>query len=178
MHTARCKSREESDCSLLSAAASRVGRQSCRQVIEQQSDSSTAAQIAVHDNPDIHRKYEISVEYRHEVPVAPRDPQLTCANSNSRAHRGELGEIAIGSKREHIWGEVHTGLFEHSRVCLVAIMSNQGVLPQIPKLSRDISPLQIAAVGIKSDVYSTNLSGHQRPLCRSEHPDGDVRLTA
>jgi hypothetical protein len=81
-------------------------------VIECQADSATAPQVAVHHKPNLHRKYELGVEHRNEILVSPRESDLTGTNTQAGAQSGELREVAIGTKREHIAGERHAHALE------------------------------------------------------------------
>ena len=49
------------------AAALRIACQFHRQVIERQSDSAIAAQVATHRNPNFHRKYQLGMKHGNEI---------------------------------------------------------------------------------------------------------------
>jgi hypothetical protein len=100
-------------------------------VIESQPDASTGPQVAVHHQPNLHGKAELGVKQGHEIFLSPRDPQLANAYAKSCAQGRELGEIAVRAKREHVAGERHTHPLQNSRIRLVAVKSDQGMLAKI-----------------------------------------------
>jgi hypothetical protein len=100
-------------------------------VIESPPDASTAPQVAVHHQPNLHRKAELGVKKAYEILLSPRDPQLANAYAKSCAQGRELSEIAVRAKREGVAGERQTHALQNSRVRLVAVKSDQGVLAKI-----------------------------------------------
>jgi hypothetical protein len=145
-------------------------------VIESKPDASTAPQVAVHHQPNLHRKAKLGVKQWHEILLSPRDPKLANAYTKSCAQGRELGEIAVGAKRERVGGERHAHPFQNWCIRPFAVKPDQGVLAKILQFSRHRARLQVAPVGVESDIDSANSFRDQGALLGPDHSDRDVRV--
>jgi hypothetical protein len=113
----------------------------------------------VHDQPYFHPVDELRVQHRNEILVAPGNTELTRADSEARAQRGELRKFIVRAKRKHFPRARQYMPFQQLRVCLVAIIANQRVVSQLVHSTRLRAALEVQPVTAQSDVDASDSFG-------------------